>query len=47
MNDTRIKREKILLPINDKKEPDFEYMENYIKQLEYKKLNEYLKQKAN
>lgn len=46
MNDTRIKREKLLLPINDKKEPDFEYMENYIKQLEYKKLNEYLNTKS-
>jgi hypothetical protein len=46
MNDTRIKREKILLPINHKKEPDFEYMENYMKQLELKKLNEYLKTKS-
>lgn len=45
MNDTRIKREKILLPINKKQNPDFEFMENYIKQLEYKKLNEYLKTK--
>jgi len=42
MNDTRIKKEKILLPINDQNEPDYEYMENYIKQLEHKKLNEYL-----
>lgn len=43
MNDARIKREKILLPVNEKKEPDYDYMENYMKQLEYKKLNEYLK----
>ena len=42
MNDTRIKKEKILLPINDKNEPDYEYMANYMKQLEYKKMNEYL-----
>lgn len=47
MNDTRIKKEKILLPTNDKNEPDYEYMENYMKQLEYKKLNEYLKRKTN
>jgi hypothetical protein len=47
INDTRIKREKILLPINEKREPDYEYMENYIKQLEYKKLNEYLNKKLN
>jgi len=45
MNDTRIKKEKILLPINEKNEPDFEYMENYIKQLEYEKLSQYLKLK--
>lgn len=42
MNDTRIKKEKILLPINDNNEPDYEYMANYMKQLEYKKMNEYL-----
>ena len=46
INDTRIKREKILLPINHKKEPDFEYMENYMKQLELKKLKEYLNTKV-
>lgn len=43
MNDTRIKREKILLPINEKNEPDYTFMENYMKNLEYKKLIEYLK----
>lgn len=41
----RLKKEKILLPINDQNEPDYDYMENYMKQLEYKKLNEYLKTK--
>jgi len=46
INDIRIKKEKILLPINDKNEPDYEYMENYIKQLEYKKLSEYLALKS-
>ena len=42
INDARIKREKILLPINEKKEPDYEYMENYIKRLELEKLKKYL-----
>jgi hypothetical protein len=46
MNDTRIKKEKILLPVNDQKEPDYDYMENYMKQVEYKKLNEYLTKKT-
>lgn len=45
MNDTRIKKEKIMLPVNEKKEPDYEYMENYMKQLEYKKIKEYLNYK--
>jgi len=34
-----------MLPINDNNEPDYDYMENYIKQLEYNKLIEYLKLK--
>ncbi len=43
INDKRIKREKILLPINSEGKPDYEYMENYMKQLELKKINSYLK----
>ena len=43
MNDTRIKREKIMLPINKNSVPDYEFMENYMRNLEYKKLTEYLK----
>ncbi|WP_459209093.1 restriction endonuclease subunit S [Aquimarina rhabdastrellae] len=43
----RLKKEKILLPINDQNEPDYIYMENYIKQLEYNKLKEYQKIKMN
>lgn len=41
INDNRISRETILLPINDKEEPDYEYMEQYIKNLMYKKYNQY------
>ena len=45
MGTARLKRQKIMLPINDNKEPDYDYMENYMKQLEYNKLIEYLKLK--
>ena len=38
-------RQKIMLPVNDQNEPDYDYMENYMKQLEYNKLNEYLRKK--
>jgi restriction endonuclease S subunit len=34
-NQSRIKTTKLLLPVNKKGEPDFEYMENYIKSLPY------------
>jgi len=46
-NGARMNRQKIMLPANEKNEPDYEYMENYMKRLEYKKLNEYLKKKLN
>ncbi|MCT7506092.1 restriction endonuclease subunit S [Aliarcobacter cryaerophilus] len=38
----KIGKDKIMLPINDKKEPDFEYMEQYIKNLTFKKMKQYL-----
>ncbi len=41
-SDTRLKKEKILLPINEKNEPDYQYMEQYIKNIEYKKIKYYL-----
>lgn len=41
-SDTRLKKEKILLPINAEGKPDWEYMEQYIKNLEYKKIKQYL-----
>ena len=46
MGTGRIKRQKILLPIDKKGEPDYVYMENYIKKLEYNKLKSYLSYKA-
>lgn len=42
INDPRISREKIFLPINDSGEPDYKYMEQYTKNMIYKKLNKYL-----
>lgn len=42
---TRLAKEKIMLPINENKTPDYEYMENYMKRLEYLKLTEYLERK--
>lgn len=43
MGTARLKRQKIMLPINKHSEPDYEYMENYMKNIELKKLTEYLK----
>lgn len=43
INDKRISREIILLPINDKGEPDYEYMEKYSKNLLCEKIQRYIK----
>lgn len=42
INDFRISNEKILLPINEKEEPDYEYMEQYIKNIMLDQYNRYL-----
>jgi len=42
MGTARLKRQKIMLPINENNEPDYIFIENYMKNLEYKKLSEYL-----
>lgn len=42
INSERLKSLKIMLPITSKGEPDYIYMENYMKHLEQKKLLEYL-----
>lgn len=42
LSSTDLPKKKILLPINDKSEPDFVYMENYMKALENDKLKQYL-----
>lgn len=43
IKNSRIQREKILLPIDKYSEIDFDYMEQYIKNLLLKKYNQYLK----
>jgi len=45
INDTRIKKEKILLPTNSKNEPDYAYMKNYMKSLESEKITQYIEYK--
>lgn len=45
MGTGRIKRQKILLPIDDKGEPDYQFMENFVKKIEYKKLRQYIQKK--
>lgn len=44
-NETRMNKQKIMLPINANQQPDYEYMKNYIKRLEYQKLMAYIKRK--
>lgn len=41
INDPRISREKIVLPVSDDESPDFEYMEQYIKNLMISKYKKY------
>ncbi len=42
MGTGRLKRQKIMLPVNSKGEPDYQYMEDYMKYLEQKKILKYL-----
>ncbi|WP_415346026.1 restriction endonuclease subunit S [Clostridium perfringens] len=43
INDKRISREKIMLPVNDNNEVDYEYMEQYIKNIMIEKYKKYCK----
>ena len=44
-NEGRMLRQKILLPTNANGQPDYEYMEHYMKKIEYQKLTAFLKAK--
>ena len=41
-NENRMVKQKIMLPVNSKGEPDYEFMENYMKYLEQQKILQYL-----
>lgn len=41
-NENRMVKQKIMLPVNSKNEPDYEFMHNYMLYLEQKKILEYL-----
>lgn len=43
INDKRISRDKIMLPVTNAGKPDYKYMAQYIKNIEYKKRNNYMK----
>ncbi len=45
-NAKRMKKQRIMLPVNKKGNPDYAYMENFMKNLEYKKLQKYLTTKG-
>ena len=40
-NEKRMRRQKIMLPVNDSGEPDFDFMENYMRDIEAKQLQRY------
>ncbi len=46
INDTRIRSEKILLPVNNDQQPDYEYMENYMRKKEHEKIKAFLNMKG-
>lgn len=41
-NMERLSKDKVMLPVNDAGDPDYEYMEQYIKNFEYDKIVEYM-----
>ncbi|QMT33027.1 restriction endonuclease subunit S [Conchiformibius steedae DSM 2580] len=43
INDKRIQREKILLPVNSEGKPDWQFMENFMRQIEQNKIHTLLK----
>ncbi|PIT46235.1 hypothetical protein BHC46_08370 [Snodgrassella alvi] len=45
MGTARLKRQKIMLPVNSNNKPDFEYMSNYMKKIESEKIKTYFQKK--
>lgn len=46
ISDKRLKREKIMLPVKDNEQPDWNYMEQYMKRIENQKMKEVLSLKS-
>ncbi len=46
INDKRLKREKIMLPVKQDGAPDYEYMEAYMKNIEERQIQKYLNYKS-
>ncbi len=46
INSTRLKRQRILLPVNFSAVPDYEYMEKYMMKIELEKIQKYLEYKS-
>ena len=42
INDIRISRERVMVPVTDSGEPDYEYMEQYAKNMMLRKYKQYL-----
>ena len=42
INDTRLNKMQIMLPVSDNGEPDYEYMEQYAKNIMHRKYSQYL-----
>jgi hypothetical protein len=47
IKDSRLQREKMMLPVNDNDEPDFKYMEEYMRRIEYRLINRYIDKRLN
>lgn len=45
INESRINREKILVPITSDGQPDYEYMEQYMKAIEHRLINRYIEKR--
>ena len=47
IKDSRLQREKMMLPVNDNDEPDYEYMEEYMRRIESRLINRYINNRLN
>lgn len=45
IKDSRLQREKIMLPVNEKGEPDYDYMRKYMQKIEHRLINRYIEKR--